>query len=105
MLKEICGQAGIQGKTNHSLRASEMFKAGVPEKIIQECTGHRSVKALRMYERTTSSQHIAVSRILSAPTEKRFDDSTTGVPARVFAFVVHVSPSSAIVSVSCAKNT
>ena len=27
-----------------------MFRAGVPEKIIQEHTGHRSLKALRAYQ-------------------------------------------------------
>ena len=56
-------------KTNHSLRAtgaSELLQAGVPEKIVQERTGHRSVEALRMYERTTTTQHMAVTRILSA---------------------------------------
>ena len=30
--KEICREAGIDGnQTNHSLRASELFEAGVPE--------------------------------------------------------------------------
>ena len=43
-----------------------MFQANVPEKIIQERTGHRSVKALRLYERTTEKQHQDVSEVLSA---------------------------------------
>ena len=34
------------------------------EKIIQERTGRRSIKALRMYEQATTSQHVAVSNIL-----------------------------------------
>lgn len=42
----ICEQAGIEGTiTNHSLRATSathMYMSGVPEKVIQECTGHRS---------------------------------------------------------------
>ena len=54
MLKTMCVDAGIEGhKTNHSLRATgatEMFKAGVPEKIIQQRTGHMSLKALGVYE-------------------------------------------------------
>ena len=57
-LKDMCAEAGNSGhKTNHSLRAtgaSEMFEAGVPEKIIKERTGHRSLEALRLYERTTA---------------------------------------------------
>ena len=45
---------GIDGHfTNHNLRAtgaSELFAAGVPEALIQKCTGHRSVESLRLYE-------------------------------------------------------
>ena len=43
-----------------------MFRAGVPEKIIQERTGHRSVKALRTYERTTATQRLSVANVLSS---------------------------------------
>ena len=61
MLKDMCHEAGITGrKTNHNLRAtgaSELFAAGVPEKIIKEQTGHRSLDALHVYEHTTSTLH------------------------------------------------
>ena len=71
-LKTMCTRAGIEGnKTNHSLRAtgaSELFHANVPEKMIQERTGHRSLVALRTYERTAHDQHQAVSSILSSAT-------------------------------------
>lgn len=50
--------------------ASMMFQAGVPEKIVQERTGHRSLEALRMYERTTTTQHMEVSRVLYISTER-----------------------------------
>ena len=47
-VKNMCSQAGISGKkTNHSLRATgvtRMFDKGAPEKLIQERTGHRSIK-------------------------------------------------------------
>ena len=65
-LKRMCANAGI--KMNHSLRstgASELY-ANVPEKLIQERTGHRSVTALRTYERTAHNQHQAVSSVLSS---------------------------------------
>ena len=69
MLKEMCLEAGISGKyTNHSLRAygvTSMFQAGVPEKLIQQRTGHRSLEGLRHYERTSESQLVDVSNILS----------------------------------------
>lgn len=59
---------GVEGKTNPRLRAtgaSDLFQAGVAEKIVQERTGHRSIKALRMYERTTTAQRMEVSSILA----------------------------------------
>ena len=67
MVKEMFSAVGIDGKTNHSLRAasaSALFEATVPEKVIQERTGHRSVKAVRLYEHTTSKQHEDVCKIL-----------------------------------------
>ena len=76
MVSDVCKEAGIQGhKSNHSLRATgatELFIAGVPEKIIQERTGHRSIECLRMYERTTQKQQQAVSNILSEREETSF---------------------------------
>ena len=60
MLKSMCEGVGIFGKTNHSLRATgatRLFEANMPEKLIQERTGHRSTAALRQYEHTTVQQH------------------------------------------------
>ena len=67
MVKEMCGEAGIGKKTNHSLcasGASAMFRANVPEKIIQRTTGHRSIEALRTYEQVSTEQQKAVSKVL-----------------------------------------
>ena len=72
----MCQQANIQGrKTNHSLRATgatQLYESGVPEKIIQERTGHHSLEALRVYERTNNIQHQAVSSVLSAPSHSSY---------------------------------
>ena len=69
MVAEMCEEAKISGKkTNHSLRvsgASSLFDAGVPEHIIQQRTGHRSLDGLRAYERITTEQEVAVSKILT----------------------------------------
>ena len=49
MLAKMCERAGVERKSNHSLRATgatEMFAANVPEKLIQSRTGHRSLDAL-----------------------------------------------------------
>ncbi|XP_011406250.1 PREDICTED: glutamine-rich protein 1-like [Amphimedon queenslandica] len=78
MVKTMCSKAGLQGnKTNHSLRSfgvSSLFQENVPEKIIQERSGHRSVSALRMYEKTTSKQLIEASRVLSCIPSQSIDD-------------------------------
>ena len=69
MVREICEDGKIQGKkTNHSLRAtgvSDIFQAGVPEKMIQERSGHLSTTGLRRYQRTTLGQEEVVSKVLS----------------------------------------
>ena len=52
MVKGMCEEAGILGKTNHSLSATgvtEMCIAGVPERIMLDCTGHRNLDVLRAY--------------------------------------------------------
>ena len=79
MIKDMCHEAGIGGhKTNHSLRAtgaSEVFAAGVPEKIIKERTGHRSLEALHIYEHTSSAQHQAVSTILGSKNKLSYQEA------------------------------
>ena len=56
LVKDVCKEAGIEGdKTNHSLRAAgttRMWEGNVPEKLIQQRTGHRILEALRTYECT-----------------------------------------------------
>ena len=74
MVSDMCAKAGLEKKTNHSLRATAatvLFQANIPEKVIQERTGHRSLEALRMYERSTQQQHSAASKILA--TNKSLD--------------------------------
>ena len=73
MLKDMCAEARIPGMfTNHSLRAygaTTLYNANVPKKLIQERTGHRSIKALRQYERTSESQMMEVSNIISSTSD------------------------------------
>ena len=78
MVRSMFAEIGVSWMTNHSLRAtgaSDLFQAGVLEKIIQERTGHRSVEALCTYERKTTMQHMAVSKVLSAKENCRFLDA------------------------------
>ena len=45
--------------------ATQMFRQGAPKKVIQEQTGHCSIKALHSYERFDEVQHKVVSSLLS----------------------------------------
>lgn len=56
-----------------------MYEMGVPEKVIHERTGHRSIEALRVYERTNTHQQQAASNILS------------GLPVRTYAEQMHIA--------------
>ena len=72
----MCEQVGIHGKTNHSLRATgatRLLAANVPEKLIAECTGHRSTAGLRVYERTSIQQKQSVSDIIASSTKREFN--------------------------------
>ena len=69
MVKQMFKEANISSDkvTNHSLRASgatAMFQGNIPEKIIQKTTGHRSLSALRNYERVSTEQYKAMSKVL-----------------------------------------
>ena len=65
MLSDLSRKSGIGVHyTNHSLRATSitrMFNSGVQEKVIAETSGHKSVKALRCYERTSTAQQQEVT--------------------------------------------
>ena len=74
MVCKMCAKAGLERKTNCSLWATAttvLFQANVPEKVIQERTGHQSLEALRMYEWSTEQQHSVASKILA--TNKSMD--------------------------------
>ena len=85
MVSEMCKLANIPGRhTNHSLRATgatELYTAGVPEKIIQERTGHRSIESLRTYEHTSEKQQLAVSKVLTSKTEVNFQSEIKNIEA------------------------
>ena len=83
MLQNMCDEGGVQGKkTNHSLRtyaATELFQAGVSEKVIQNHSGHHSLEGLRKYERISEEQKQNAYRVLAPYAEKEqtsMQDST-----------------------------
>lgn len=94
-------------KTNHSLRttgASELFVVSVPEHLIQQCTGHRSIEALRLYEWPTEQQQQAVSDILSSTTSKVYTELVTPQPQIHAGFMPQPSYSSALFAQNIYRN-
>ena len=87
MVRRFSQQAGLEsGKTNHSLRATgatQLFDAGVPQRIIQERTGHKSVISLHSYEWISHKQNQAASNILTSGTRSSgsFQDKVAAVKA------------------------
>ena len=59
VVNNVCKEAGLNGYfTNHSLRATSatrMYQSNLPEQVIQETTGHRSL-AIRSYQKTSENQ-------------------------------------------------
>ena len=58
-----------------------MFSRGVPEKLIAEKTGHRSLKALRFYERTQPEMEKAVGAVIADPKKEFSVSDKAGIPA------------------------
>ena len=80
IIPDVCADCGLSTQyTNHSLRATaitRMYNKGVPEKLISEKSGHRSVKALRVYERTSEMQHKLAGKCVQSA-HHPFETSTT----------------------------
>ena len=72
LFKSMTTEAGLEGNfTNHSLRATGatvLYDAGIPEGVIQKHTGHKSLDALRCYDRTTMTLNLEVSNLLRQAT-------------------------------------
>ena len=73
-----------------------MFKANVPEKIIQKTTVHRSIEALQSYECISEEQHRAVSKVMMTNTE--YEGAHSGLRTEI-----HVSRES-VGTVQCRYN-
>ena len=68
VVKSMMVKAGFEGHyTNHSLRrtcATTLYENNIPEQVIQETTGHRSVEGVRSYKTTSSAKKRKVSEVL-----------------------------------------
>ena len=81
----MSADAGLsQQYTNHSLRAfgaTKMFQEGLPEKLVQERTGHRSAESLRQYQRTSEEQKIMSSHSMNGTLADNLKLQPTSHPA------------------------
>ena len=68
MMKAMATEEKLEkAVTNHSLRSygiSKTFRGDVPEKLIMEKSGHRSLEGVRQYERTSALQEVQVCKVL-----------------------------------------
>ena len=72
IISTVSSTSGTSGYTNHSLRATamtRMYNQGVPEKIIAEKSGHRSLDGLRAYEHPSTKLEKAAGHIIADPTK------------------------------------
>ena len=71
-MMKMCKEAEFDTTfTNHSLRAygaTKMFQAKVPEKIIQQRTGHKSLEVLHCYKCTSLPQLVDVFNVMNNDT-------------------------------------
>ena len=69
-MPNIAAELGLGVRyTNHSLRATavmRMYNTGVPEKLIAEKSGHKSLKALRVYEHTLKVQEKSAGQCIQS---------------------------------------
>ena len=105
---DMSTNAGLSVRyTNHSLLATavtRMYNTGVPEKVISDISGHKSLKALRAYERTSIEQQKSAGESIQSgkpfipeANEENFDNSSAVVKC------ASLEPSSAADSVESFK--
>jgi integrase/recombinase XerD len=80
LLREACKRVGIEGVSTHSFRRTaltQMSNAGIPLRIIQEISGHRTLDELYKYLEVLPEQVKGAVSSLSmlAPVEDDFDKS------------------------------
>lgn len=78
ILKAACSRVGIEGVSTHSFRRTaltQMSNAGIPLRVIQEISGHRTLTELQKYLEVSDSQirgAVASLSVLSHVKKPRF---------------------------------
>ena len=83
VMKTMSAQAGLSlPHTNHSLRtygATKLFQENVPEKVIQDRTGHLSTDALQKYECISEKQKLTTLLILNNSKNQTLQPSSSAL--------------------------
>ena len=84
VVRKIMAKVGFTGHyTNHSLRrssATKLYDNNIPEKVVQETTGHRSVEGVRANKTTSSTMKRKMSDVLpGAQLPKECEISTVDI--------------------------
>lgn len=86
IFKKACRQVGIEGASTHSFRRTaltQMSSAGIPLRVIQEVSGHRTLTELQKYLEVNDAQvrgAVASLSLLSYNGKTRFADSGLELP-------------------------
>ena len=68
LLREACARVGLEGVSTHSFRRTaltQMSNAGIPLRVIQEISGHRTLDELYKYLEVKSEQVLGAVASLS----------------------------------------
>ncbi len=81
LLREACARVGLEGVSTHSFRRTaltQMSNAGIPLRVIQEISGHRTLDELYKYLEVKPEQVLGAVASLSmlAPIEQTYSPQT-----------------------------
>lgn len=86
ILREACHRVGIEGASTHSFRRTaltQMSNSGIPLRVIQQISGHRTLTELQKYLEVSDSQvkgAIASLSLLSHVGKPKFDELEPTLP-------------------------
>ena len=89
ILREACKRVGIEGASTHSFRRTaltQMSNAGIPLRVIQQVSGHRTLTELQKYLEVSDAQvrgAVSALSMLSYSGKPRFHELELELPARL----------------------
>ena len=78
-MKQVSKEIKVIILSEHIYAATELFQAGIPERVIQDRTGHRSLDGLRQYERISEKQKEAACKVLCVALKPTVEECVTGM--------------------------